>query len=414
MSDVAGMRARHEKLIPMATQVSSKGRFRYCDGHGPAFITQGDGCRVLGSDSRWYIDWTMGLGAVTLGHGRGLPGDAIAWPLPSFVEVLLAEKIQQLMPSMEMMRFLKTGTDATTAAVRLARAFTGRNNILRCGYHGWQDWALNSDYAEKEGVPQCVRNMTISVPYGDALNLTAEIVAHKPAALIIEPAPISGMNAAFLAEARAVCSENGVVLIFDEVITGFRMHPGGAQKLAGVNPDLTCAGKAMANGQPISVVGGRADIMQKFCDTHISGTHFAEVHAMRAALFNLEQMEKSLAETGDFWGHQNHIGHRLITGYNAAIEKYSMQAHTAIRGTLHHSVIEWNDPAVQTLFQQQLLARSVLVATGQFVCMAHDREAIEATEKAYTAAMKEVAEAIASGEVEKRIKGKINQTVFKR
>jgi glutamate-1-semialdehyde 2,1-aminomutase len=414
MIDVAAMRAKHDKLIPMGTQVSSKGRFRYCDGIGPAFITQGDGCRVLGSDSRWYIDWTMGLGAVTLGHGRGFSGDAIAWPLPSFVEVILAEKIQSLMPSMEMMRFLKTGTDATSAAIRLARAFTGREKIVRCGYHGWQDWALNADYAEKQGVPECVRDMTMSVSYGNSATLDGMLSGDDVAAVIVEPAPLCAPSKDFLSRAKTYCEATGTVLIFDEVITGFRMAPGGCQSVVGVTPHLTAAGKALANGHAISVVGGRADIMQKVCDTHISGTHFGEVTAMRAALYNLEQMAKDSGEAGDFWGHQSRVGTKLINAYTEAVAANKLEDRTSIRGMAHHSVIEWKNAAEQTLFQQVLLSKGVLVASGQFICLAHDREAVEKTVAAYGDALKVVAEAIADNEVQERLKCPVNMTVFRR
>lgn len=400
----------------MATQVSSKGRFRYCDGFGPSFIADADGCKVLGSDSKWYIDWTMGLGALTLGHKRGLSGDAVAWPLPSITEVLLAEKIQERMPAMAMMRFLKSGTDATSAAVRLARAHTGRDKIVRCGYHGWQDWALNADYADKEGVPQCVRDLTVSVKYGDCDQLTKELMDSSAAAFILEPAPLQGADAAYLSFARQMCNEFGTALIFDEVISGFRMAPGGVQEALGIKPDLTAAGKALANGHAISVVGGKREIMESFCDTHISGTHFGEVHAMRAAIYTMEQMEKPNqgTETANFWAHQEIIGGQLIKAYRAAVEHRGLGSYTKIRGAPFYSVIEWNDPLLQTLWQQEMLRRGVLVASGQFISMAHDKAALDATIFAYQESMKIVAEAIDAGDAAKRVKCKTNMTVFKR
>ncbi len=403
------LRERHERLIPQGTQVASKGRYRYCDGFGPQFIRYGEGCRVTGDDRKIYIDWTMGLGAVTLGHDNAPDMEAIAWPLPSEEEVILAELVERLIPSCEMVRFMKSGSDATSACVRLARAYTGRDPVLRCGYHGYHDWALNADYQSKKGIPQCVRDLTITFPYNDPDALESLVRKHDPACIIMELVSLTPPENYFLDEVRAICDEYDIVMIADEVITGFRMAPGGAQEVYAVKPDLTAAGKAMGNGAPISLVCGKRAIMQAWNDTHLSGTHFGEVGAMRAAIHNLQTMEAEC-----FWSHQSDVGHSLIRGYTSSALAHNLQDRTRIKGLPHFTSLEWDDNLEGTLFQQELLRRGVLVATGQFVCLAHDDEAIEQTLAAYDAAMQIVAEARDEGKVEKRLECKPNQTVFRR
>ncbi len=403
------LRERHERLIPQGTQVASKGRYRYCDGFGPEFIVAAEGCRVMGADHKWYIDLTMGLGAITLGHDCAPDTECLAWPLPSHEEVELAELVERMLPSCEMVRFMKSGSDATSACVRLARAFTGREPVLRCGYHGYHDWALNADYQSKKGIPQCVRDLTISFPYNDLDALEALVRQHDPACIIMELVSLTPPEQYYLAEVRAICDEYGIVLIADEVITGFRMAPGGAQEVYGIKPDLTAAGKAMGNGAPISLVCGKRAIMQAWNDTHLSGTHFGEVGAMRAAIHNLETMERE-----GFWSHQADVGHSLIKGYTASALKHNLQSVTRIKGLPHFTSLEWDNNLEATLFQQELLRRGVLVATGQFVCLAHDDEAIEQTLAAYDAAMAVVAEARNTVSIEKWLECKPNQTVFRR
>jgi glutamate-1-semialdehyde 2,1-aminomutase len=403
------LRDRHDQLVPMGTMVSSKGRFRYCDGFGPEFIIDGDGCQVKGSNDKWYVDWACGLGAITLGHRRGLMGDAISWPMPSTAEVDLAELVCRMVPCAEAVRFMKNGSDATAAAVRLARAFTGREKIVRCGYHGWNDIFLNADYAEKKGVPQCVRDLTVSVPFGDLESLEDHLLKGDVAAFILEPAPLCAPKDWYLRMVKDSCEKVGTVLIFDEVITGFRMAAGGAQQVYGVTPDLTAAGKAMGNGHPISVVCGRHDIMECWGETHLSGTHFGEVHAMRAAVYTLSKMDND-----DFWQHQAWIGKALIDGYTAAAAKHNLSGRTRIRGLPHHTNIEWDNPAQQTLFTQEMLRHGVMVASGQFVCLAHNSEAVEQTVKAYDESMAVVADALGDWDVTSRLECKINTVVFRR
>lgn len=276
---------RHNQLVPMGTQVSSKGRFRFCEGYGPEWIHDADGCRVMDDQDRTYIDVTGGLGGLVLGHNRLQSRQPGLFPLPHVAEGELAEYLNQKIPHAESMRFLKTGTDATSAAIRLARISTGRDHVVDLGsYHGWADAFITPEH---QGVPEMVRGLT-------ERTRDLSCIGPETAAVILEPWPLTGLDVPFLWQVAHRCDEMGAVLIYDEVISGFRCGMTGVVGHGAPVPDLTCAGKAMGNGWPISVVYGRARIMHEWHKTHISGTHFADPACMLGAMEVLEQTNGSV------------------------------------------------------------------------------------------------------------------------
>jgi glutamate-1-semialdehyde aminotransferase len=304
---------RHEAIFPFGAQVSSKSRRRFCRGKpgGPQWIRSGSGAFVFDQDGRSYVDLVAGLGAVTLGH-RVDQRTPCAFPLPTLSELRLAEKIQSMVPWAWRMRFLKNGGDATSAAIRLARVYTGRDKIVDFGnYHGCADQFID---AVHDGVPQCVRDLRVRL--APTLENLAQI-DDQVAGVILEPLPISPFPDGFLHALRRRCSRMGAVLIFDEVISGFRAHPQGAAGLTGAVPDLTCAGKALGNGWPISVVYGDIDLMSCWERTHLSATHWAEPAAMDAAVANLTTMQQF-----DFWDRQKKWtwGGQLNNGYWSVLQ----------------------------------------------------------------------------------------------
>jgi glutamate-1-semialdehyde 2,1-aminomutase/spore coat polysaccharide biosynthesis protein SpsF len=192
-----------------------------------------------------------------------------------------------------MVRFGKNGTDGTSAAIRLARAFTGRDMVLALGYHGWQDWYVGAT-VRNEGVPPALRELTRKLPYNDFEALADAVAKHEGhvAAVILEPMAAAYPHPGYLEAVRELTAQNGIVLVFDEVITGFRFALGGAQAYFGVTPDLACFGKAMANGMPISTVLGRADIMRKMEDVFYSGTFGGEALSLAAAIATIDKLER--------------------------------------------------------------------------------------------------------------------------
>ncbi|HEY5647580.1 MAG TPA: aminotransferase class III-fold pyridoxal phosphate-dependent enzyme [Pseudomonadales bacterium] len=287
----------------------------FVPGSYPILLAGGRGGHVIDVDGNDYVDLLLGYGPIVLGHGEEqVDGAAAAYAdngfclnLPQPVMIELAERLVELVPSAEQALFFKTGSDATTAAVRIARAHTAREKIIRCGYHGWHDWCVEAD----QGVPGSVTDSVLSFPYNDAQTLAQLLNAHAGdiAGIVMTPighdfdAQIEPPAPGFLEEVRRLADQHGVVLVFDEVRTGFRVHLGGAQALYGVTPDLTALGKAMANGYPVTALVGRRAVMASAGSTFISSTYFSNGMEMQAALTTLgvltrENVLEDIAEKG--------------------------------------------------------------------------------------------------------------------
>jgi glutamate-1-semialdehyde 2,1-aminomutase len=235
----------------------------------PARMTRASGCRVWDEDGREYVDFVMALGAVALGYGHfavngaaeGAIAAGVVGPLPPVAEEELAAALSRRIPWLERVRFLKTGAEAVAAAVRLARVATGRDEVFGCGYHGWLDWCQGAT----EGVPAVVRGLFAELPFNDVAR-GRELIrarASRLAAVVIEPVIVAEPSREWLQMLRAETERAGAILIFDEIKTGFRIAVGGAVERYDVQPgpDLVVLGKALANGFPLAVVGGRADLM---------------------------------------------------------------------------------------------------------------------------------------------------------
>ena len=256
---------RAKKVIPGCAQTFSKGYTQYVQGVAPIFLERGKGCRVWDVDGNEYIDYVQGLLPNILGYAHVEVNAAAAaqlaeghsFSLPHPLEVQLAERLTRLIPCAEMVRFGKNGSDATSGAVRAARAFTGRDRIACCGYHGWQDWYIGST-SRNAGVPKAVRELTHPFPYNDLASLEKLLEEHPDefAAVIMEPVNFVEPAHGFLEGVKHLALRHAALLIFDEICVGFHFGLGGAQKLFGVTPDLACFGKAMGNGFPDFVRAG--------------------------------------------------------------------------------------------------------------------------------------------------------------
>ncbi len=287
------------KTIPLGSQTFSKSFQQYVRGAMPQFIARGDGCRVEDVDGNSYIDYVLGLLPIVLGYrdpdvDRAIISQlesGITFSLPTALEADVAERLVRLVPCAEKVRFGKNGSDATSAAIRLARAHTGRERVLACGYHGWHDWYIGST-TRRLGVPKAVCELTTTFPYNQA-EAVADLLAAQPdayAAVILEPAGVVEPAPGFLERLRELTERYGVVLVFDEIITGFRINIGGAQAEYGVTPDLACFGKAMANGMPISAVVGRDEVMKEMTEIFFSGTFGGETLSLAAAAATIDKL----------------------------------------------------------------------------------------------------------------------------
>ena len=291
--DSGDWRIRASDVIPGGSSTGSKRPdalygTRALDGALPTHFERAEGCLLWTPDGRRFVDCTMALGAVGIGYADAAVTRAVQLAaaagnvtgLPHRLEVEVAERLVEMIPCAEQVRFLRTGAEATAAAVRIARTATGRTHIIACGYFGWLDWC-----SEGSGVPDSIRIDITWVPFGDvsALHAAVSLHASQLAAVIIEPVVHDIAPLSWLAAARSACDRTGAVLIFDEIKTAFRIRTGGVQELLGVLPDVTTLGKAMANGYPLAAVVGRAAIMEHAGNTWVSSTAAAESTGLAAA-----------------------------------------------------------------------------------------------------------------------------------
>lgn len=417
------LREKAKRLIPSGAQTFSKSPSQFVQGAAPNYLDRADGCRVWDVDDNAYIEYSMGLGPVILGH-RFPAVDAavkeqlekgVTFSLPHRLEVEVAALVADLVPCAEAVRFGKNGSDATSGAVRAARAFTGREIVACCGYHGWQDWFIGTT-TRRAGVPKAVQELTVPFAYNDVSSLEA-IFRDNPgnvACVIMEPVGVVDPEQGFLEAVRDICRKQGALLVFDEVVTGFRANLGGAQKLYGVTPDLACFGKGMANGYPLSCVAGRRDVMEVFDTIFYSFTFGGEALSLAACKATLLFMSETDV-IAKLW----ESGLRLKDGYNFLSRHYGLEQVTECIGLPPRTVVTFVEGGEESrerfsLFQQECFKRGVLFTGGHNLCFSHEEGDIDQTLKVYRTALEIVAGAIAAGEVEKRLDGDPVQPIFRR
>ena len=412
---------RASKVIPLGSQTFSKSYIQYPK-DAPMFLAGGDGARVWDVDGNEYVDLVSGLLPVVLGYRdpdvdeaiRRQLCDGISFSLATALEVELAERLIEIIPCAEMVRFGKNGTDATSAAVRLARAFTGRDHVAVCGYHGWQDWYIGSTSRNK-GVPGAVSALTHVFPYNDLDALSALLADHPGAfaAVVMEPMNTTEPAPGYLEGVKTAAGEHGALLVFDEIITGFRYALGGAQAHFGVTPDLACFGKGMGNGMPISAVLGRADIMREMEEIFFSGTFGGEALSLAAAIATIDKMRREpvierLWETGAV----------LAAGAQERIGKYGLGEVIRLDGLAPWKLHAFGDApgasrnAVKTVFVREMLRNGVLVNGSHNVTYAIGPGEIRDVLEAYDRTLAVVADALAEGEIDTRLGVDIIRPVF--
>ncbi|MBP2316824.1 aminotransferase class III-fold pyridoxal phosphate-dependent enzyme [Azospirillum soli] len=414
---------RAERTIPLASQTFSKSRIQYPEGASPLFLTHGQGGRVWDVDGNEYVDLVCGLLPVVLGYRdadvdraiREQLDDGISFSLATTLEAELAERLVDVIPCAEMVRFGKNGTDATSAAVRLSRAFTGRDRILVCGYHGWQDWYIGTTVRHK-GVPKAVRELSSAVPYNDLDAVRRAFQEHpgEIAALVLEPMNAVEPFPGYLAELKALVNANGALLVFDEVITGFRYHLGGAQALFGVTPDVASFGKALGNGMPISAVVGRADVMREMEEVFFSGTFGGETLSLAAGIAVVDKMRREpVIDT--LW----RTGAALADGVRERIKARALDGVFSLVGKAPWMILAVQDQptarkeAIKTLLVTELLAHGVLLLGSHNVCYAHDAVDTARVFAAYDAALDRVAEELETCALEERLGRPAIESVFR-
>jgi len=415
--------ARSKKVIPGCAQTFSKGYTQYVQGVAPLFLEHGEGCRVWDVDGNQYIDYVQGLLPNILGYAHEEVNRAAAeqltrghsFSLPHPLEVELAERLTRLIPCAEMVRFGKNGSDATSGAVRAARAFTKRERVACCGYHGWQDWYIGTT-TRNAGVPKAVRELTHPFVYNDLESLDKLLTSHPGefAAVIMEPVNFVEPAAGFLEGVKDLARKHGAVLIFDEICSGFHFGLGGAQKLFDVTPDLACFGKAMGNGFPIACVVGRAEIMQTFDEIFYSFTFAGEIASMAAAMKVLDILEDT-----DALARIEANGRTLQDGLKTLAKEAGLSGRVDALGRPQWSLLKFRDPdgtdsaVMKNLFQQEAVKRGILLLATHNMTAAHDAAAIDATLSAYAEVLKTLAGWLSEIDPARFLEGAMAQPVFK-
>jgi glutamate-1-semialdehyde 2,1-aminomutase len=407
-------------LIPSATQTLAKGPGQFVRGVAPKYLRRGKGARVWDVDGNEYVDWSMGVGPLSLGYAYG-PVDAavraqledgITFSLMHPLEVEVAELVRDLVPGAESIRFSKTGADVVSAAVRLARAFTGRSKVLCCGYHGWHDWYIGVTDKDR-GVPAAVRDLTYTLPYNDLAALAQSLDA-ETACVVLEPVTFEAPRDGYLAELKRVCAANGTLVVFDEMWTGFRLAPGGAQERFGVTADLACFSKAVANGMPLSILTGRRDVMKLLeADVFFYTTFGGEALSLAAAKATLTEIrDKRVPEYLDV------MGESLRDGYNDLARELGL-AYTACVGYGCRTLVTFDaklgDPLeMKSLVQQELIRRGVLWAGFHNMSYSHGDRDVDHTLAAYHEALQILDRAVRAGDVRAALRGPAVEPVFRR
>jgi glutamate-1-semialdehyde aminotransferase len=412
--------ARAERLIPAGTQTLAKGPSQYVNGAAPKYLLRGKGSHVWDVDGNEFIDLSMAIGPLSLGYAyeavdraiRDQLENGITFSMMHPLEVEVAELIRAAVPNAEMLRYSKTGAYVTSAAVRLARAFTGRDKVICCGYHGWHDWYISTTDRSR-GVPRSVANLTCTFDYNDMASV-ADVLDKDTACAILEPMIFEEPRNGFLHELRAACRKNGTLLIFDEMWTGFRFALGGAQERFGVQADLMCYSKAIANGMPLAVLAGRGDVMRLLeRDVFFFTTFGGEALSLAAAKATIGALRD--LRVPDYLARQ---GDRLRDGYNELARNLGIAYTTAV-GAGSRSLVTFDakaaDPLeMKSLVQQEMFGRGILWSGFHNISFSHSDADIDCVLSAYREALVVLKRAVEAGSVRQALLGPPVEPVFRK
>jgi glutamate-1-semialdehyde aminotransferase len=413
--------AKAEQIMHPVTQTLAKGPGQWSRGVAPVYLERGEGSHVWDVDGNEYIDYTMGVGPISLGYCyervdaavREQLERGITFSLMHRLEYEAAAAVQQAVPQAESVRISKTGCDVTSAAVRLARAYTGRDVVVCCGYHGWHDWYISTT-PRNAGIPEAVRRLTRTFSYNNLDSLRA-VLDEEVACVIMEPVVFEAPRDHFLHEVARLTRENGSLLIFDEMWTGFRLALGGAQEYFGVQADLACFSKAVANGMPVSFLTGRKDVIaQGERDVFIFTTFGGEALSLAATVATIAEIREK-----DVPAHLARQGKKLREGYNELAARFGLHEVTQCMGFDCRTVIQFTpaggDPLVlKTLLQQEMIKRGVLWGGFHNLSFSHTDEDIAYTLEAYEDAFPVLKRAVDSGRPEQFLRGEVLEMVFRK
>lgn len=397
MSKSQELYQKAKQVIPGGTQLLSKRPEMWAPEQWPNYYSKAKGCEVWDLDGNHFYDFSiMGVGANVLGYAFDEVDEAAKeaidcgsmCTLNAPEEVALAEKLLELHPWAESVRYAKAGGEAMAMATRIARAYTGKDIVLVCGYHGWHDWYLSANLVKGDplaevhlqgltpaGVPRGLAGTNLIFHYNNIEEFTRLIEENRGeiAAVIMEPIRNDYPNEGYLEMIRETTEKEGIVLIFDEITAGFRLCAGGSHKVLGVNPDIAVFAKGMTNGYPVTAVIGKKRVMEASQETFISSTFWTERIGFAAALKAIECYQKyNVSE------HQVHIGQRIKDGWENLAEKYELEIETnGILPLIHFGFKYDNALAYKTFFTQEMLKEGFLAGPGVYASLAHTDELVD-------------------------------------
>ena len=364
------------QLIPLGSQTFSKSITQLPRGVSPLFVEKAIGSRFWDVDGNEFLDFTNALASVTLGYQDNDVDNAVieqmkngvTFSLPHRLEIEVADLLVQKIPCAQKVRFAKNGTDATSAAIRVARAFTGRDRVAVCGYHGWQDWYIGSTSRDL-GVPNAVKNLTHSFVFNDISSLESLLVSYPEqfAAIILEPMNVSYPKANFLADVRELANRHGALLIFDETVTGFSLFVGWCSRAFGVIPDLATFGKGLANGYPLSALVGNDLYMEKVEHIFFSGTFGGESLSLSAAKAVINKLESHNVLDSIF-----KAGEALLNHIRSSIQKYDLGDYLSVSGHPSWSFLHFHGSDNFTLWDLKTLYLQEMFKRGIFTIGVHN------------------------------------------
>ncbi|TSA48469.1 MAG: aminotransferase class III-fold pyridoxal phosphate-dependent enzyme [Nitrosomonadales bacterium] len=385
---------RAKQIIPGGNMLLSKRAEMFLPDLWPAYFSKAKGCKVWDLDGNEYTDMSiMGIGTNTLGYGHPEVDDAVRKTIDAGnmstlncpEEIYLAEKLIELHPWADMVRFARSGGEANAVAIRIARAATGKDKVAICGYHGWHDWYLSANLGDDKtlaghllpglapnGVPQSLRDTVFPFNYNNFAELEALVNAHDIGVIKMEVQRNKGPEDDFLHKVRQLATDYGMVLIFDECTSGFRQTFGGLHKIYGVEPDMAMFGKALGNGYGITATIGKREIMEAAQTTFISSTFWTERIGPTAALKTLKVMERVKS-----WEQITETGLEITAKWKTLADKHGLSITTS--GLPALTGFAFNSPnalAYKTLITQEMLAKGYLAGTSVYVCTEHTPEVV--------------------------------------
>lgn len=410
-------------LIPGLTHTFSKAPYSYVEGVYPTYMKSGLGSHITDLDGNEYLDYVLSLGPIILGYNYSVVNDAItdslkegiSFSMPHYREVDLAELFCSIIPSAEMVKFTKTGSDAVTAAVRAVRAISGRDKIAYCGGGGvWHDWFIIAT-SRNSGVPKFNREL-IKVFQYNQIELLQDIFEKNKgeiAAVCIEPVVYDSPKKNFLQDVKNIAHENGALVIFDEVVTGFRMAVGGAQEFFNIVPDISCFGKAMANGMPLGAVAGQKEHMQVFNEIFYSTTYAGEIPSLAAGKATITEI-KEKGVISHIWNRGSELQHELqkiIKQMDLPIE---------ILGYPHRLVLLVKDNfgndslLLKSILYQECVERGIIYGPGAILhSYSHSTDDTKITLKVFADAAEVLKKAMDSNDPSQFLRGKPMKPVLK-